>query len=54
MNYLTALSVLTVGIDSPFLELCTHVLGYVSEASVEDLVINETIKERNVPGLRVG
>jgi len=46
--------VLTVGRNYPYNETYTHVLGYVSEASVEDLVSNETIKERNVPGLRVG
>jgi len=46
--------VLTVGRNYPYNETYTHVLGYVSEASVEDLVKNETIKDRNVPGLRVG
>ncbi len=46
--------VLTVGRNYPYNEIYTHVLGYVSEASVEDLVSNETIKDRNVPGLRVG
>ena len=46
--------VLTVGRNYPYNETYTHVLGYVSEASVEDIVSNETIKERNVPGLRVG
>ena len=46
--------VLTVGRNYPYNDTYTHVLGYVSEASVEDLVNNETIKERNVPGLRVG
>ena len=46
--------VLTVGRNYPYSETYTHILGYVSEASIEDLVSNETIKERNVPGLRVG
>jgi len=46
--------VLTVGRNYPYNETYTHVLGYVSEASVDDLVSNEIIKERNVPGLRVG
>ena len=46
--------VLTVGRNYPYNEIYTHVLGYVSEASVENLVSNETIKDRNVPGLRVG
>ena len=46
--------VLTVGRNYPYNETYTHVLGYVSEASAEDLISNETIKQRNVPGLRVG
>ena len=46
--------VLTVGRNYPYNETYTHVLGYVSEARVEDLVGNEIIKQRNVPGLRVG
>ena len=49
-----ATPVLTVGRNYPYNETYTHVLGYVSEASVEDLINNETIKQRNVPGLRVG
>ena len=32
----------------------THVLGYVAEASVEDIQRNNAIKENHVPGLRVG
>ncbi len=46
--------VLTVGRNYPYNETYTHVLGYVSQVSVEDLISNETIKQRNVPGLRVG
>jgi len=46
--------VLTVGRNYPYSQTYTHVLGYVSEASVDDLVNSETIKQRNVPGLRVG
>ena len=46
--------VLTVGRNYPYNETYTHVLGYVSEVSVDDLINNETIKQRNVPGLRVG
>ena len=46
--------VLTVGRNYPYNETYTHVLGYVSQASVEDLISNEIIKQRNVPGLRVG
>ena len=46
--------VLTVGRNYPYDETYTHVLGYVAEASVDDLIKNEIIKQRNVPGLRVG
>jgi len=46
--------VITVGRSYPYGESYTHVLGYVSQASVNDLVNNKIIKERNVPGLRVG
>ena len=46
--------VITVGRSYPYGESYTHVLGYVSQASVNDLINNKVIKERNVPGLRVG
>ena len=46
--------VITVGRSYPYGESYTHILGYVSQASVDDLVNNKVIKERNVPGLRVG
>ncbi|MDB2470899.1 penicillin-binding protein 2, partial [Candidatus Pelagibacter bacterium] len=38
----------------PFDENYTHVLGYVSEASEKDILNNETIKNKHVPGLKVG
>jgi len=46
--------VITVGRSYPFGESYTHVLGYVSQVSAKDLNENKIIKERNVPGLRVG
>ena len=46
--------VLSVGRNYPYNENFTHVLGYVSEASVNDLQNNDIIRQRNVPGLRVG
>ena len=46
--------VITIGRSYPYKESYTHVLGYVAQASVEDLNNNEIIKQRNVPGLRVG
>ena len=46
--------VISLGRNYPYNESYAHVLGYVSQASVNDIVNNEIIKERNVPGLRVG
>ena len=46
--------VITIGRSYPYKESYTHVLGYVAQASIEDINNNEVIKQRNVPGLRVG
>jgi len=46
--------VLSVARNYPFNETFTHVLGYVAEASENDLLNNEIIKNNHVPGLRVG
>ena len=46
--------VITVGRSYPFGESYTHILGYVSQVSAKDLINSEIIKDRNVPGLRVG
>jgi len=46
--------VLSVSRNYPFNENYTHVLGYVSEASEKDILINENIKNKYVPGLKVG
>jgi penicillin-binding protein 2 len=46
--------VLSVSRNYPFKDNYTHVLGYVSEASEKDILNNETIKNRHVPGLKVG
>ena len=46
--------VLSVARNYPYKEIFTHVLGYVSQASVNDLINNEIIKKSHVPGLRVG
>ncbi|NMN67631.1 peptidoglycan glycosyltransferase [Candidatus Pelagibacter ubique] len=46
--------VLSVSRDYPFDENYTHVLGYVSEASEKDILNNETIQSKHVPGLKVG
>ena len=46
--------VLSISRNYPFKENYTHVLGYVSRASISDLNENEIIKKNHVPGLRVG
>ena len=46
--------VLSVSRNYPFDENYTHVLGYVSEASEKDILNNESIKNKHVPGLKVG
>ena len=46
--------VLSISRNYPYKENFTHVLGYVSKASIADLNENEAIKRNHVPGLRVG
>ena len=46
--------VLSVSRNYPFKENYTHVLGYVSEASENDILNNDSIKKNHVPGLKVG
>ncbi len=46
--------VLSVARSYPYKENYTHLLGYVAQASKEDLINNENIKNKHVPGLRVG
>ena len=46
--------VITVGRNYPYGDSYTHILGYVSQASENDLINNKVIRDRNVPGLRVG
>jgi len=46
--------VLAVSRNYPFNENYTHVLGYVSEASKQDILNNEIVKNKYVPGLKVG
>jgi penicillin-binding protein 2 len=46
--------VLSISRSYPYKENFTHVLGYVSRASVSDLNENEVIRNNHVPGLRVG
>ncbi len=46
--------VITVGRSYPYGDNYTHILGYVSQVSTDDLINSNVIKARNVPGLRVG
>jgi penicillin-binding protein 2 len=46
--------VLSVSRDYPFSDNYTHILGYVSEASANDILNNEAIKNNHVPGLKIG
>jgi penicillin-binding protein 2 len=46
--------VISVSRNYPYDDNYTHVLGYVSEASKDDILKNETIKNHHVPGLKVG
>ena len=46
--------VLSISRNYPFSDNYTHILGYVSEASEKDILNNEIIKNKHVPGLKVG
>ena len=46
--------VISISRDYPYKENFTHVLGYVSQANENDVLTNENIKEKFVPGLKVG
>ena len=46
--------VMSVSRNYPFYENYTHVLGYVSSASEQDILNNTLIKKNHVPGLKVG
>jgi len=45
---------MSVSRNYPFNENYTHVLGYVSSASEQDILNNSFIKDNHVPGLKVG
>tara|TARA_B100001173_G_scaffold85946_1_gene73652 strand:- start:1656 stop:3560 length:1905 start_codon:yes stop_codon:yes gene_type:complete len=46
--------VMTISRNYPFGDIYTHVLGYVSQPNEEDILQNDIIKERFVPGMKVG
>ena len=45
---------MSVARSYPYNENFTHLLGYVAQASNSDILNNEEIKKKHVPGLRVG
>jgi penicillin-binding protein 2 len=45
---------LSISRNYPFDDNYTHILGYVSEASADDILNSEKIKKSHVPGLKVG
>jgi penicillin-binding protein 2 len=46
--------VMTISRNYPFSSVYTHVLGYVSQPSENDILQNKIIQERFVPGMKVG
>ena len=57
-NYLYDLAgakpVMTISRNYPFSDVYTHVLGYVSQPNENDILQNEVIQKRFVPGIKVG
>jgi len=46
--------VMTISRNYPFNDLYTHVLGYVSQPNEQEILENEIIQERFVPGMKIG
>ena len=46
--------VMTISRNYPFSDIYTHVLGYVSQPNENDILQNELIQQRFVPGMKVG
>ena len=44
----------TISRNYPFNDVYTHVLGYVSQPNEQEILENETIQERFVPGMKIG
>ena len=57
-NYLYELvgvkPVMTISRNYPFSDIYTHLLGYVSQPNENDILQNEIIQDRFVPGMKVG
>ena len=46
--------VISISRNYPYKENFTHILGYVSQANENDILLNKNIKDKFVPGLKVG
>ena len=46
--------VMTISRNYPFNDVYTHVLGYVSQPNEQEILENEAIQERFVPGMKIG
>ena len=46
--------IISISRNYPFKGYYTHVLGYVSQANAEDILSNENVKNKFVPGLKIG
>ncbi len=46
--------VMTISRNYPFKDVYTHVLGYVSQPNEQEILENETVQERFVPGMKIG
>ena len=46
--------VMTISRNYPFNDIYTHVLGYVSQPNENDILQNQIIQEKFVPGMKVG
>ena len=57
-NYLYELvgvkPIMIISRNYPFNDIYTHVLGYVSQPNEQDILENNIIKERFVPGIKIG
>lgn len=46
--------VMIISRNYPFNDVYTHVLGYVSQPNEQEILDNETVQERFVPGMKIG
>ena len=46
--------IISISRNYPYKENYTHILGYVSQANEKDILLNDSIKKKFVPGLKVG